>query len=124
MLVIFSGWYAYSEQGGVVQIYKNTHAPFDDEKKVDSVLVIPDKTVLVKTKYQGGLFWTETRKEKIERFKCRLNTMGDMNSSRGLQRPPHSAVPRCFPGAGPDCLGQMKNTQFAGRNTSRKITGL
>ncbi len=70
IVIIFAGWYAYSAQGGVVQIYKNATASFDDEKSVDSVLLILNKTVLVKTKYQGGLFWTETRKEKIERFKC------------------------------------------------------
>ncbi len=70
LLLIFAGWSAYSAQGGVVQIYKNATAPFDDEKRVDSVLPVPVKTVLVKTKYQGGFFWTETRKEKMERFKC------------------------------------------------------
>jgi formate-dependent nitrite reductase cytochrome c552 subunit len=70
LLIILSGWTAYSDQGGVIQIYKNATVPFDDETKVDSVLPIPEKTVLVKGKYQGGTFWTETRKEKIERFKC------------------------------------------------------
>jgi hypothetical protein len=69
-LVIFSGWYAYSGQGGVIQIYKNATAPFDDEKSVDSVLPLADKTVLVKEPYQGGRFWTVTRKDKLERFKC------------------------------------------------------
>ena len=70
ILAVFSGGYAYSAQDGVVQIYKNATAPFDDEKKVDTILLVLEKTVPVKTKYQGGLFWTETRKEKIERFKC------------------------------------------------------
>ena len=70
ILVVFSGWYAYSEQGGVIQIYKNALAPFDDEKKVDSVLPLTEKTVLVQAKYQGGNFWTETRKDKIARFQC------------------------------------------------------
>ncbi len=70
LLVIFAGWTAYSEQGGVSQIYKNAIAPFDDKKRVQSVLALPDDTVVVRTRYQGGLFWTETRKDKIERFKC------------------------------------------------------
>ncbi len=70
LLIIFSGWVAYSEQGGVIQIYKNATAPFDDEKMVQSVLAPPDNTVMVRAKYQGGLFWTETRKDKLERFKC------------------------------------------------------
>jgi len=70
LLLIFSWGYAFSEQDSVVKTYKNATAPFDDEKQVDSVLLIPDTTVQVKTKYQGGLFWTETRKDKTERFKC------------------------------------------------------
>ena len=70
LLVIFAGWTAYSGQGGVVQIYKDATAPFDDAKHVDGVLPLPDKAVAVKSRYQGGRFWTETRKDKIERFRC------------------------------------------------------
>ena len=69
LIVIFSGWTAYSEQGGVMQTYKNATAPFDG-MSIDSILLLPDNTVMVETKYQGGLFWTETRNDKIERFKC------------------------------------------------------
>jgi hypothetical protein len=70
LLILFSGWVTYSSGGGVTQIYKNATAPFVDEKKVDSALSIPDGMVVVKTPYQGGRFWTETRTDKIERFKC------------------------------------------------------
>lgn len=70
LLVIFSGWYAYSGQGGVVQTIKKATAAFNDEKKVDAVPPLPDDSVLVKEKYQGGLFWTQTRKDKIKRYKC------------------------------------------------------
>ena len=70
LLVIFAGWTAYSDDGGVVQIYKKATVPFDDEKKVDPVLSLPGKTILVQTPYQGGLFWTETRKDKMERYRC------------------------------------------------------
>jgi len=70
VLVLFSGWTAHSEQGGVIQIYKNANTPFDDRLSVDSVIALPQDTVLVRTLYQGGRFWTETRKDKIERFKC------------------------------------------------------
>ena len=70
LLVIFAGWTAHSAQGGVSLIYKNANTPFDDEKHVKSVLALPIDTVLVRTKYQGGFFWTETRKDKIKRFKC------------------------------------------------------
>ena len=70
LLVIFSGWYAYSGQGGVVETYKNANTPFDDEKSVNAVLTLPDNIVLVKTYYQGGRFWTEARKDKVKRYKC------------------------------------------------------
>ncbi len=71
LLVIFTGWTAYSAgQGGVTQIYKSANAPLDDEKRVQSVIALPDDIVLVRSRYQGGFFWTETRKDKIERFKC------------------------------------------------------
>jgi len=70
LLVLFSAWTAYSELGGVIQIYKNANTPFDDRLSVDSVIALPKDTVLVRTLYQGGRFRTETRKDKIERFKC------------------------------------------------------
>ena len=70
LLVFFSGWSAYSEQSGVTRIYKNANAPFDDQMSVESIIALPKDTVLVRTPYQGGRFWTESRKDKIERFKC------------------------------------------------------
>jgi len=59
-----------AEHGGVSLRIKSATTPFDDEKRVDSVPPPSRKIVLVKDRYQGGVFWTETRKEKIERFAC------------------------------------------------------
>ena len=70
LLVLFAGTATYSGRGGVIQTYKNATAPFDDAEHVDGVLPLSDKAVLVKSRYQGGRFWTETRKDKIERFRC------------------------------------------------------
>ena len=70
LLIIFTGWTVYSAQDGVQETYKNATEPFDDEKHVNAVISIPDNIVLVNTRYQGGRFWTETRKDKMERFKC------------------------------------------------------
>jgi formate-dependent nitrite reductase cytochrome c552 subunit len=70
LLFLFSGWKAYSGDGGVTQIIKNATAPFNEEKGVDLVLPLPGNTVLVKTRYQGRAFWTEARKDKVERFRC------------------------------------------------------
>jgi hypothetical protein len=70
LLVVFSGMKVYGRQGAVVETIKKATAPVNDEERVDSVLTLPINTVLVKPKYQGGLFWTETRKDKVERFEC------------------------------------------------------
>ena len=70
LLIIFAGTATVARQGGVTQIYKNATAPFEDAKHVDGILPLSDKAVAVKSRYQGGRFWTETRKDKIERFRC------------------------------------------------------
>lgn len=70
LLLVFSGMKVYARHGEVVETIKKATAPVNDEERVDSVLTLPINTVLVKSKYQGGLFWTESRKDKIERFKC------------------------------------------------------
>jgi len=70
LMVWLSGWSAYADQGGVTQIYKTANAPFDDQMSVESVIALPQDTIMVRTPYQGGRFWTETRKDKIQRFKC------------------------------------------------------
>jgi len=70
LLMIFVAGAAYSAGDGVVQTYKNATAPFDDEKQVDAVLSLPVSTVQVTEIYPGGIFWTESRKDKIQRFKC------------------------------------------------------
>ncbi|NOY70518.1 MAG: hypothetical protein GXP53_13715 [Deltaproteobacteria bacterium] len=70
LFFILAGKTAYCGSGGVIETYKNATAPFDDEKLVDPMLSFSDHLVLVNIKYQGGKFWTRTRKDKIERFKC------------------------------------------------------
>lgn len=70
LLIILPGSHAFSAEGGVVEIYKNATAPFDGEKQVDAALTLPVKSVQVTETYQGGRFWVETRKDKLQRFKC------------------------------------------------------
>jgi hypothetical protein len=70
LLLIFAAGPAYSAEDGVVQIYKHATAPFDNETQVDAALSLPIKSVQVTERYQGGRFWTEIRKDKIQRFKC------------------------------------------------------
>ena len=71
MLVIFSAWAVQSAgQGGVAQTVKKATALFDNEKSASTVPPVIEKTVRVQTKYQRGRIWTETRKDKIQRYKC------------------------------------------------------
>lgn len=60
---------AWSGEPGVTQRFKKANTPFD-QTRVQASIALPDNTVLVTSRYQGGRFWTETRKDKIERFKC------------------------------------------------------
>jgi hypothetical protein len=70
VMIVFSWQHSYAGQEGVQYKAKNAIAPFDDEKKMDSVPSLPDDSIMVTPKYQGGAFWTLTRKNKVERFKC------------------------------------------------------
>jgi hypothetical protein len=70
LCVILTALSAYSGQGGVEETIKNANTPLNDEKKVDSAHMMPDNIVMAIMKYQGGIFWTETRKDKMERFTC------------------------------------------------------
>ena len=70
LLALSSGWRADADQGGVTRIYKNALAPFDDQMSLESIIALPQNTIMVRTPDQGGRFWTETRKDKIGRFTC------------------------------------------------------
>ena len=71
LIVLFVSWQAFSSQEGVVQVYKSATEPFDSDVQIDSSRAVTANVVLVRTNYQGGAFWTEARKDKMERFKCR-----------------------------------------------------
>jgi hypothetical protein len=71
LFIILSAWAVHSAgQYGVIQTIKNATAPFDDEKHVDAVLMITEKKFPVHTRYRTEPFWTETRKDKMQRFEC------------------------------------------------------
>ncbi|MGD2097289.1 MAG: hypothetical protein PVG35_06875 [Desulfobacterales bacterium] len=57
-------------EDGVVETYKKATALFDDTARVEAVLPLTVKTVPVSERYRGRLFYTETRKDKLERFSC------------------------------------------------------
>lgn len=61
---------AYSSQSGVKDAIHGATAPFEDGQRIDWVLEPTEKTVRVKQPYQGGVFYTTTRKDRMERFAC------------------------------------------------------
>ncbi len=70
VIAVFSGWVAYSGEGGVEQIIRNAKEPSTAAKQNQSVQPLTESVVLVNSRYQGGRFWTETRKDKMARFRC------------------------------------------------------
>lgn len=70
LLLLFWGWKAYSGHEGVTQIIQRATATAGDETGVPWVPPVVGKTVLVESKYQARPFWTEGRKDKMERFQC------------------------------------------------------
>jgi hypothetical protein len=63
-------WTVFSDQGGITQTIKNAIAPFNERTEVTATDALPISTVLVGMRYHGKSFWTETRKDQIERFQC------------------------------------------------------
>jgi hypothetical protein len=86
LFVIHFGGSAYSADGGVMETINNATTPFDEEKRINSVPPYPSDTVLVKKSHQERPFRTETRKDKIERFKCsQCHNNKDINISRAAE---------------------------------------
>ncbi len=69
MLVLCYSSVAFSGEPGVTEKYKRAKAHFD-ATAIDVIQDLPKHTVTVRQRYQGGFFRTETRKDKIARFKC------------------------------------------------------
>ncbi len=70
MTAMCSGWVAYAGKGGVEQTIRHATQPWTAAVQTASLPPPTESVVLAISRYQGGRFWTETRKDKIERFKC------------------------------------------------------
>ena len=70
MFFVFSIGQAYAADNGVFETIKNANTPFDYEEVLESSLQIMDNTVPMMIKHPGRQFRTETRKDKMERFRC------------------------------------------------------
>lgn len=67
-MILLSAVFAFSSSTGVNETIKQAKDPY--ENKMEPPIPIPINTVKVLIPYQGGDFYTETRKDKIERFQC------------------------------------------------------
>ena len=67
-IILFSPILAFSSSSGVNEKIKQAQAPY--EKVMEPPITIPVNTVKVLVPYQGGDFYTQTRKDQIERFQC------------------------------------------------------
>ncbi len=86
LAVLGTGWSAHSEQAGVVETYKKATAPVNDEARVDAIIESPARSVIAQSKYQGGLFRVETRKDKMERFQCsQCHTNKEVKASKAAE---------------------------------------
>lgn len=69
-LLISAGLNIYARDDGVRKKIREAVNPAKDEVSGNLNIYLPEDIVLVEEQYQGGIFWTESRKEKVGRFKC------------------------------------------------------
>ena len=68
--LLLSASAAYSSQTGVMQRVREAVQKLDPDKQVKAVIPIPRHIVKVNVPYQGGDFYTDTRKVKLARSDC------------------------------------------------------
>jgi len=70
LTVLFSPVGVFSGAEGVLSRVKTSTLKMDSRQQVKTSIPIPKNTVEVKARFQGGKFFTLTRKNEIKRFKC------------------------------------------------------
>jgi hypothetical protein len=75
MLLALPGCENASSHQGVMDIIKNANTPL--ERSEASSSIPPQPLVLAQSSYQGGAFYTQTRKDKMERFQCSSCHIGE-----------------------------------------------
>ncbi|MBT7891679.1 MAG: hypothetical protein HN580_21865 [Deltaproteobacteria bacterium] len=68
--LIFAAIAAFSSQDGVIQKFKGATQKLDPENQVQASIPLPKNIVKANMPYQGGVFYTDTRKSQISKFKC------------------------------------------------------
>ncbi len=59
-----------NQQEDVTSKFKKAVTKIDKSKQVDNTIPVPKNIIKATMEYQGGLFYTEARKNQIKRFKC------------------------------------------------------
>jgi len=61
---------AVSGDQGVMHIIKNATKKLDSDVQFETSIMLPKHVVMAHENFQGGIFYTEARKNRIDRFKC------------------------------------------------------
>lgn len=70
LVIIFLAPPCFSGENGVAARVKSATQKVDKDTQVETVIPLPKNIVQTTVEYQGGLFFTETRKNEIKRYQC------------------------------------------------------
>ncbi|NOX35293.1 MAG: hypothetical protein GXP56_16450 [Deltaproteobacteria bacterium] len=70
LLIFFYALAAFSGENEGTRNIKKAIVKLNKAQQVKAVIPVPKNIVRANVKYQGGVFFTETRKDKIKRFRC------------------------------------------------------
>ncbi len=68
LFILVAAGAAFSSSSGVMDKIKQANQAYDN--KMEPPIPVPKDTVKAKFPYQGGDFYTESRKDKIQRYQC------------------------------------------------------
>ena len=69
-IVVSAGLEAQAGDEGIVKRIREAVVPVQDSASESLNILLPEDAILAQGEYQGGIFWTDSRKDKISRFKC------------------------------------------------------
>ncbi len=69
-LILFCAPSAFASSDGVMAKIKAANQKMDKNSQVDTSIPLPKNAVQTTMEYQGGKFYTQTRKNEISRYKC------------------------------------------------------
>ena len=70
LLIFFCAQAAFSSGIGVAGKIKAAPKKMDMKTQVETVIPLPKNIVMANMEYQGGTFFTETRKNELKRYQC------------------------------------------------------